>query len=324
MKLFYFSISTICFGATLWLSGCSTERNQTTPLTLSQSTQGKIPTTKRSDAALAADQHFWDVFQNAKYDEIQPALEQLTGAYLRDPTDPVTASHIGWLHIWRISERERMTKVMPSITDDAVLARKYFQEASSMNPSDARYLGFLAATTLSEGTIHHNESEISEGNALMQKAIIAWPEFNLFTAGYMLSTKPADTAEFKHGLELQWENLDICVGEKIDRNDPNYSSAVAQITTVGPKRACWNSTIAPHNFEGFFLNMGDMLVKSGDWQVAQKIYALAKLSPDYPKWKFAPLLEERIGNAQSNIAPFASNKGIMINSKVSCMACHQS
>jgi hypothetical protein len=217
-----------------------------------------------------------------------------------------------------------MAKVMPSITDDAVLARKYFQEASSINPSDARLLGFLAATTLNEGAIHHNEPEISDGNALMHKAIVAWPEFNLFTAGYMVSTKPADTAEFKQGLEWQWENLDICVGEKISRTDPNYSSSVTHITTVGPKRACWNSTIAPHNFEGFFLNMGDMLVKSGDWKVAQKIYALAKSSPDYSNWKFAPLLDERIRNAESNITPFVSNKGIMINSKVSCMACHQS
>jgi len=35
-------------------------------------------------------------------------------------------------------------------------------------------------------------------------------------------------------------------------------------TKEGKKRVCWNSWIAPHNFEGFFLNMGDMLVKSGD------------------------------------------------------------
>ena len=323
MKFFHFSILTIFLGTALWLSGCSTEHSTMQPSTVLQSTQHKIPSDIRSDAALAADQHFWDDFHNAKYDEIQSVLEQLTGAYLRDTTDVVTASHIGWLHIWRISERERMAKVMPSITDDAILARKYFQEASSMNTSDARFLGFLAATTLSEGAIHHNEAEISEGNSLMRKAIYAWPEFNLFTAGYMSSTKPADTAEFKQGLEWQWENLDICVGEKINRTDPNYSSSASKITTVGPKRACWNSAIAPHNYEGFFLNMGDMLVKSGDWKIAQKVYALAKSSPDYSSWKFAPLLDERISNAESNVTPFKSNKGLMINSNASCMACHQ-
>jgi hypothetical protein len=59
-------------------------------------------------------------------------------------------------------------------------------------------------------------------------------------------------------------------------------------STDGKKRACWNSWIAPHNFEGFFLNMGDMLVKVGDWRTAQKIYANAKLSPDYANWTVVP------------------------------------
>jgi len=99
---------------------------------------------------------------------------------------------------------------------------------------------------------------------------------------------------------------------------------MSMATTVGPKRVCWNSGIAPHNFEGFFLNMGDMLVKSGDWQTAQKIYEAAKLSPDYAHWAFASLLEKRIQDAQSNVTPFAANKGIMVTTRYACVACHQS
>ncbi len=96
----------------------------------------------------------------------------------------------------------------------------------------------------------------------------------------------------------------------------------------GQKRVCWNSWIAPHNFEGFFLNMGDMLVKSGDWQTAQKIYANAKLSREYGSWKFQGVLEDRIKQAQSNVALFNSPNDtpkarIMINSEFSCMGCHQ-
>jgi hypothetical protein len=99
-------------------------------------------------------------------------------------------------------------------------------------------------------------------------------------------------------------------------------------TKEGQKRVCWNSWIAPHNFEGFFLNMGDMLVKAGDWQTAQKIYANAKLSREYGSWKFQAILEERMKQAQSNVAIFnASNKTskhrIMIDSEFSCMGCHQ-
>ena len=74
--------------------------------------------------------------------------------------------------------------------------------------------------------------------------------------------------------------------------------------------------------------MGDMLVKAGDWQTAQKIYANAKLSREYRSWKFQAILEERIKKAQSNVAIFnASNETskprIMIDSEFSCMGCHQ-
>ena len=109
-------------------------------------------------------------------------------------------------------------------------------------------------------------------------AIDGWPEFNLFTAGYTMSRQPADSERYKQALEWQWETLDVCVGEKINRADPGYAKYMSLATTEGRKRVCWNSWIAPHNFEGFFLNMGDMLVKAGDWQAAQKIYANAELS----------------------------------------------
>jgi len=75
--------------------------------------------------------------------------------------------------------------------------------------------------------------------------------------------------------------------------------------------------------------MGDMLVKSGKWETAQKIYKNAKLSPSYPSWKFRDILERRIKSAENNVARFndKSNNSaedvIMFNASFSCMACHQ-
>ncbi len=59
----------------------------------------------------------------------------------------------------------------------------------------------------------------------------------------------------------------------------NYKSAVQKIrSSTDPKifRTCWNSWIAPHNWEGFCLNWGDMLAKNGEVEEAQRIYNLAK------------------------------------------------
>lgn len=74
--------------------------------------------------------------------------------------------------------------------------------------------------------------------------------------------------------------------------------------------------------------MGDMLVKAGDWQTAQKIYANVKLAKEYPAWRYQAVLEERIAQARSNVAlfnapPQAANVRMMINSEFAWMACHQ-
>lgn len=76
---------------------------------------------------------------------------------------------------------------------------------------------------------------------MMLDAIKAWPEFHLFTAGYVMSRLPADSLRFKEGLEWEWRNLDVCSGERIDRMNPDYNTYIALETTEGAKRVCWNS-----------------------------------------------------------------------------------
>ncbi|MBI3898784.1 MAG: hypothetical protein HY308_10870 [Gammaproteobacteria bacterium] len=285
----------------------------------------------RSAAALAADELFWHALHNGEYQKISDVLTALTAAYLENPEDAVTAAHIGFLHTWTLAERPRLAQVPPTITDHVVLARKYFQEAVNLDPADARYLGFLASAMLAEGTVHHDQRLTRQGYFTMLDAVNAWPEFNLFTAGYVFSRQPADSPQFQKAIEWQWRAIDECVEEKVDRRNLDFSRYMKLYTATGNNRACWNSAIAPHNFEGFFLSMGDMLVKAGDWQTAQKIYANARFSPDYARWKFRPLLEERIRQAQVNVAVFRApeRKGekptvrMMVNSAYSCMACHQ-
>jgi tetratricopeptide (TPR) repeat protein len=282
----------------------------------------------RSETATKADGLFWNTFHNGEYDKIQIALEALTAAYLHTPNDAKTAAHIAWLHNWRIAERARLPSPTATITDDTIVARRYFQEALNLDPSDARVLGFLAGHILAEGSLNKDERLTREGYFMMLRAIKSWPEFNLFTGGYVMSPLPADSPQFREGLEWQWRTLDECIEGKLDRANPDYAQYMTRETTEGKKRVCWNSWIAPHNFEGFFLNMGDMLVKSGDWQTARKIYANARLSKTYAAWVHRSVLEDRIDRAQANVASFnapdgASKSRMMINSDFACTGCHQ-
>jgi hypothetical protein len=183
--------------------------------------------------------------------------------------------------------------------------RRPDRAAVALDPSDARYLGFLASAQLAEGSIHKDEKLTREGYYTLLASIDAWPEFNLFTAGYTMGGQPVESPRFKQGLGWLWSNLDECLGTKIDRRNPDMAAYMGLATTQGRKRVCWNSWIAPHNFEGFFLSMGDMLVKAGEWQTARAVYANARLAPDYASWAFAPILQARIDDAEANVVLFA-------------------
>lgn len=295
-----------------------------------QTAPRKSPSKARSEQAMKADAVFWNALHSGDYEGIGKTLDASTAAYLEDPFDPVTAAHVGWLHIWKLAESARIEKPSPTITDHAALARRYFQEAVSLDPSDARYLGFLASAQLSEGAIHKDERLTRQGYYTLLASIDAWPEFNLFTAGYTMGGQAADSPRFKQGLDWLWSNLDECLGVKMDRRNPDMSAYMGLATTQGRKRVCWNSWIAPHNFEGFFLSMGDMLVKAGDRQTARKVYENARLSPDFANWKFASVLQSRIealgakaGASAGAVVVDESSVSVTTGSAFTCMRCHQ-
>jgi hypothetical protein len=312
---------TIAIVTTLLALGCAQMAIRSAP--------AKVPSAARTATARGADDVFWQTFHAGQYDKIPAALDAVQRAFLQDPADAVTAAHIGWLHVWRLAERARLNPVSATITEDAVLSRRYFEEALRLNPRDARYLGFYGALLLSEGTIFKDEKLARRGYFTLRDSIKAFPEFNYFTAGYVMSGLPFDSPRFREAIEYQWLNLDVCLGEKIDRMRPSYAKYMHRETKEGPKRVCWNSWIAPHNFEGFFLNFGDMLVKAGQPDIATAIYANAKLTPDYAMWPYRDVLEDRMRNAARYVQTFRHGQPsnteprIMSQTHFNCMGCHQ-
>jgi len=293
------------------------------------SAPAKTPSTARTAAAVEADTLFWKILHGGEYERIPDVLTALKAAYLENPRDAITAAHVGWMHTWRLGERARQAVLRPDVTDDAVLARKYFEEAVRLDPGEARYLGFYAGLLMAEGTIHKDEKMIRQGFYAMKDAVRAWPEFNYFTAGYTASGLPVESDRYRDALEHQWRNLDVCVGETVDRANPDYARYMALETREGPRRVCWNSWIAPHNFEGFFLNFGDMLVKAGQPALAVTMYRNAQHAREYAAWPYRSALEARIRDARTNVeafrrtAPAPDAATLMVRSTFACMGCHQ-
>jgi hypothetical protein len=289
----------------------------------------KTASATRTEAAERADALFWTTLHAGDYEGAPRAITALTAAYLADPRDPVTAAHLGWLHIWRLVERARLDPVPPGIIDHAVLSRKYFGEAVRLHPGEARYLGFYASILLAEGNIHKDQKLIRQGYVTLQDSIRAWPEFNLFTAGYVMSGQAWNGNRYHEALENMWHNVEACIGERADRANPDYARFMRLEKREGPKRVCWNSEIAPHNFEGFFLNFGDMLVKSGQVDTARVMYRNATLAREYPTWPFRDVLEARLRAAAANVAAFRAaapapgGPRMMVESSFACVGCHQ-
>lgn len=279
--------------------------------------------------AIKAKSNFWQTLHQGNYQALPETDYSLMEAYLETPNDPELAAYLGFVHIWKITERARLKTQSPLIPNQIVLAKNYFKDALKLEPSNPIYRGFYGDTQLFSGKIFQDEREQVSGYFTLKDAITQWPQFNYFTAGYPMSTLPPESKYFKEGLEWQWQTLNLCAGKTIDRSNPNFAPFMRQETHAGANRACWNSNIAPHNFEGFFLNMGDMLVKAGQIEAAIKIYNNAKLSKTYNQWPYKNFLEKRIFNAKANTRNFQEShlsdpdKTILLNSGYGCVACHQ-
>ncbi len=311
----------VIFLLSMGLMGCEQLALITTP--------SKKPQASHSKLATLAERKFWANLHQGRYDQLPETTKLLTAAYLENPNDPALAAHLGFVHIWKITERARLKQLPPTITDEIVLSKHYFKEATILVPADARYQGFLGDSMLVAGKIAEDKREQVRGYFQLKQSIAMWPEFNYFTAGYVMSSLDPQSAEFKEGLEWQWKTLNLCANATVNRANPDFRPYLSLETQEGRKRACWNSWIAPHNYEGFFMNMGDMLVKKGDWQTGIKIYKNAQIGRGYSTWPYRKMLEKRIRNAKENVVNFnqakASSKdhSILFNSGYGCAACHQ-
>lgn len=297
-------------------------------------TKPKKPEYVQTVVSVNANKFFWDNFHLGNYSKISQITDSLNIVLQQNPKDLITTTHLGFVHIWALAERQRLEEADPQITNHIILSKRYFSESNKMNPRDLRVLGFLADLTLAEGSILQNDKLSTDGYFIGLKSIRKWPQFNKFTLGYFFSALDTSDINFKKGLDWQYSTIDDCACEKNTRKT-DYIKAINKIKLSNhPKiyRACWNSWIAPHNWEGYCLNWGDMLTKAGKVNEAVKIYNLAKQSDTYTEWPFSTVLEERIANVKTNVSEFnkpideqniQKQKVIMFNSSFACMGCHQ-
>lgn len=288
-----------------------------------------------TELSRSANTYFWDQFHQGNYDNIPVILEKLTSAYLDNPNDIRTITHLGFTHMWAISEHQNSSN--PRAIEHATLAQKYFGESYRMNPSDTRVLSFFSSAKLVNGAISNDDGLIKDGYLNGKKAIREWKEFSEFSLGYSLSRLPHTDQQYQEALKLM-ESIASSYAENFNPKSHATQQAISEMellknANMSKDRVFKNSWVAPHNIEGVFMVYGDMLVKNGAWQEAIEVYKLARFSEQYDSWAFKEVLENRIVNAKANVEFFRKEiprsqkpkieKTMLIQSGISCRSCHQ-
>ncbi len=286
------------------------------------------------------DQQFLASFRAGAFDSIGVYTAGFGRIMQARPDAPIARARMGYLSIWQFAERYRLQTVPSNIFDLAGSCFQHFSEASRLAPQNMLFKGFDADCTSLLGAVMPDnppeQKQALQGLGMFKSgaAIQGLPEFNLFTIAYPMLAQAPDSLQFNQGLEMLFQNLEACSGAPIDRNNPDFSSFIATNPSfAGTKRYCGNTASAPHNFEGFFLAMGDALVKAGKVPAAIVAYKNAKLLPtSYAAWPYKGILERNLANAAAFVQPFQAPVDpfnapayptIMFNTQYSCMGCHQ-
>ena len=285
-------------------------------------------TSEPSEPASPQVQAFFDAFLAQKYDALPKVMDDLATAYGRDPHDVRNTLIYAHSNLWRVSEWARNPSQDPAQIPAYVgAASRYFNESYALNPSDPRILGWIGAVGMGIGRSTGDQALIAKGRQSIDEGVKQWPEFNLTVRAMVDDRLPPGDPGFNGAVETLWENYDVCVGEKVDRNGPKVSKYLVLMTTTGPKRACWDPPAAPHNLEGYLFFFGDMLVKQGNVEVAKNIYASTRELPQYATWPLKNELEARISDADKRAALYkdsdpSNDPEIVVDGPASCAVCH--
>jgi len=271
---------------------------------------------------------FWTAFLAQRYDQLPVVLSALEAAAAANPDDAAAAELDALAIVWKISEAARDPSQDPSqIPGLAVTAEHSLLRANQLQPTDPVILGRLGSLEIAIGNVLHDPTRIASGKAEVDQGVQQYPEFMLFNRARLLFDLAPGDPDAADRLDDFWKKLDACAGAPVDRAAFDIGKYLAEVTAEGPRRVCWNTAHTPHGLEGFFVYMGDALVKRGDAATARVIYGNARKSPGYAGWPFQALLDDRLASADAWAARWTdadpSNDPVLINAApVACAVCH--
>jgi hypothetical protein len=313
------------FLSLVMLAACGTDESSPNGL---PGSQNEPPIEQQADNARAI---FDDIFMSAQYERIPEARAALQSVYDKDPSvnDGDVAMLLGVTYLWSTAEWERdASRSDDERYEEVLLGDEVLTAAKGYRPQDGRVHGWLGIMKAFRAQKELDLALYHESVDLINEGVSLYPQFALLVVSFVKSSWPAMTTEFTDAVEHIWRNVDVCIMGEIDRTNPDFAPYMSLTSdTEGNRRACWNTPVVPHNLEGFWFHMGDLLVKNNQPDVAQIAYGNAKLVPGYSTWRYRSELEDRLARTHENAAAYLDDDSqndppLLPQTTFQCTLCH--
>jgi len=268
---------------------------------------------KPTAAAAEGEAAFWDtVWDVAPRAEV--ALRLLQRAVRERPHDGRSQFLLGMLHLYRSTTACAdfdFARLCDAAKAEGAAAQAPLDRAADLLAHDTRIAGFAAAATYANGYVHGDADLQALGQRRIDAAVAANPLFNAFDLF-------AVVAPITPGGSPYYQQTILPLVDFVF-SDPGCILTLPEI--------CTNAGMAPHNFEGTLVLLGDIYAKGGRLASAQLWYGLARASGAASRWRYQAIADDRVANAAARVALYAdadslNDPPLLGGGGASCRYCH--
>jgi hypothetical protein len=257
-------------------------------------------------------------------DQAVAAIQALDGLLAREPDNGRAALYSGAMRLWVLAEQRASLDTAQAL-ETSTTAVTRFQSARALLPDDDRAPGFLGLTRVDLGHALGDAAMVAQGMSDLADGIARFPAYTHFLRALVNDSAGPGSPDLASAVADALAVMDSC--QAVPDASGQYPYPQGPLDSV--RRVCNDQGIVPHVWEGFFIAIGDIVLKAG-WPAdkARAIYRSAQNSPTFDRWPFAADLQQRIADADAravlyadgdptNDPPLWSTEGHL------CVGCHQ-
>ncbi len=278
-----------------------------------QNDAGRILSRRPSGAASKGEAAFWDTVW-ADQDRRDEALGLLTRAVREDPRDGRSQFLLGMLRLYRSTHacaEFDFLNLCEAGKAEGLAAQEPLDRASELLALDTRVPGFRAAASYANGHVQNDPARLALGMQQIEAAIAVNPLFDSFDAF-------AVVAPILPGSDPYYQNRILPLADFVLQQAP---------CVIDLPEICNNGGMAPHNFEGTMLLLGDIYAKGGRLASAEVWYALGQGFGQGTGYRYQSYLDDRVAHATERVMLYqdgnpANDPPLVGGGGGSCIYCH--